>query len=79
MLSWVEHDVFKTLGLDHHIHLDIRHPSKIFTNKTKSNDLRKIICLRKSKASVERISVCDVMEKLVAMADAVCHTPISMT
>ena len=30
---------------------------------TKLNDLRKIICLRKSKVSVERISVCNVIEK----------------
>ena len=29
------------------------------------NDLRKIICLRKSEVSVERISACDVNENLV--------------
>ena len=28
------------------------------------NDLRKIICLRKSEVSVERISVCSVIENL---------------
>ena len=32
---------------------------------TELNDSRKIICLRKSEVSVERISVCNVIENLV--------------
>ena len=32
---------------------------------TELSDLRKIICFRKSKDSVERISVCNVIENLV--------------
>ena len=31
---------------------------------TEWNDLRKIICLRKSEVSVERVSVCKVIENL---------------
>ena len=31
---------------------------------TELNDLRKIICLRKSEGSVKRFSVCDVIENL---------------
>ena len=31
---------------------------------TKLNDLRKNICLRKSEVSVERLSVCNVIENL---------------
>ena len=33
------------------------------TPNTELNDLRKIICLRKSEVSVESISVCNVIEK----------------
>ena len=32
---------------------------------TELNDLRKIICLRKSQVSVERISVCNVIENVM--------------
>ena len=36
-----------------------------YSNTTELNDLRKIICLRKSEVSVERISVCNVIGNLV--------------
>ena len=35
-----------------------------FAHNIKLNDLRKIICLRKSETSLERISVCNVTENL---------------
>ena len=40
-------------------------PVLIFTFNTKLNGLRTNILLRKSKVSVERISVCNVIENLV--------------
>ena len=38
------------------------------TVNTELNDLRKIICLRKSEVSVERISFCNAIEKLTNYA-----------
>ena len=35
-----------------------------FSYSMQLNDLRKFICLKKSEVSVERISVCNVTEKL---------------
>ena len=35
-----------------------------YRQNTEINDLRKIICLRKPEVSVERISVCNVIENL---------------
>ena len=35
------------------------------THNTELNDLRNIICLKKSEVSVERISVCNAIENLV--------------
>ena len=46
---------------------------------TEFNNLRKIIYLSKSEASVERISVCYVTENCWSMAYTVCHAPIPMT
>ena len=36
-----------------------------FTDNTELNNLRIVICLRKSEITVERISVCNVIEKLM--------------
>ena len=36
------------------------------------NEFRKVICLRKSEVSVERISVCNVIENLGSIAYTVC-------
>ena len=37
----------------------------LLTQNTELNDLRIIICLRKSEVTVERISICNVNEKLM--------------
>ena len=50
------------------------YPSEIATNNTELDDLRKMICLRKTSISVERISVYKVIENLVE-DDIVCHAP----
>ena len=42
------------------------------------NELRKIICLRKSKVNVYK-KVSDVIEKLVEHGIHFCHAPIQMT
>ena len=39
------------------------------------NDLRKVICLRKTSVSVERISVYKAIKIWWSMADTVCHAP----
>ena len=53
------------------------------TSNTELNDLRKIIGLRKSEVSVERISACNIIEKMTEhgqqLAYTVCQAPISMT
>ena len=36
-----------------------------YTENTELNDLRIIICLRKSEVTVEKISVCNAIEKLM--------------
>ena len=46
---------------------------------TELNNLRNIICLRKSDISIERISICNVIENWWSMAYTVCHAPIQMT
>ena len=43
------------------------------------NDMRKIICLRKSEVCVEKNSVCKVIENWQSMAYTVCYAPISVT
>ena len=40
------------------------------------NDMRKTICLKKTEVSVERISVCNVTEKLKEHGIPICHAPI---
>ena len=50
---------------------------KVILYNTELNDLRKIICLRKTKVSVERISVHKVIENLVEMPDNVCHASLN--
>ena len=58
-------------GLTNSVHTDQTDPLAVlfgtapfvYTYNTKFNDLRKIICLRKSEVSVESISVCNVIEK----------------
>ena len=43
----------------------LRHrPSSLSRYNTELNDLRKVICLRKSYVFVERITVCNVIENL---------------
>ena len=56
--------------------------SKFYSNEsgcsicnTELNVLRKIICLRKSEVSVERLSVCNVIENLVE--HGICCLPCS--
>ena len=49
------------------------------TCNTKLNDSRKNIYLRKSDVSVERISVCNVIEQLAEHVYTVCHASIPMT
>ena len=44
---------------------------------TEINDLRIIICLRKSEVIVEKISVCNVIEKLMEHG-MFCHAPVPM-
>ena len=46
------------------------------SNNAELNDLRKSISLRKSEVSFERISVCNVTERLMEMANTVCHAPV---
>ena len=42
-------------------------------------DLRIIICLGNSQVTVERISVCSVIEKLMKFGIHCCHSPRQMT
>ena len=49
------------------------------THNTELNELRKIIGLRKSEVSIERISICNVTKNLAEMAYTVCHAPTPMT
>ena len=53
---------------------------KTFVNalNTELNDLRIIICLRKSEVTVKRSSVCNVTKNWLSMAYTDCHTPMPM-
>ena len=50
------------MGFDDNSEINFSFPFNIYN--TESNDLRKIICLRKSEVTVGRISVCNVIENL---------------
>ena len=50
-----------------------------FLYNTELNDLRIIFFLRKSEASHERISFCNVIEKMMEMGYTVCHARLHMT
>ena len=55
--------------------LDYNSVIQQFNHETELNDLKTIICLRKAKASVDRISVCNVSRNWWSMAYTACHAP----
>ena len=62
------------------MYLLLEEVTNIFTFNTVLNDLRIIICLRKSKLLLKQAQfVMTVIIKLIGMAYTVCHAPISTT